>query len=108
MTASPHTLPGSGFVVTVEFVVKPEFVDDFTAAMIENASTSRRNEPGCRQFDVCVLPSDRATIFLYEIYDDRAAFDAHLAMPHFKAFDAKVAPWVATKTVRLYERIDPA
>ena len=96
------------FVVTVEFVIKPEFVGEFTAAMIENASTSRRDEAGCRQFDVCVLPSDPAQIFLYEIYDDRAAFDVHLASPHFKAFDAKVAAWVASKTVRLYGRIDPA
>jgi quinol monooxygenase YgiN len=101
------TRAGSGFVVTVEFVVKPEFLAAFMPAMIENASTSRRVEPGCRQFDVCVLPADRARIFLYEIYDDRAAFDAHLAAPHFKAFDAKVAEWVASKSVRLYERVDP-
>ena len=108
MNQSSATHGSSGFVVTVEFVVKPEFVDAFTAAMIENASTSRRDEPGCRQFDVCVLPADRARIFLYEIYDDRTAFDVHLAAPHFKAFDAKVAEWVASKSVRLYERIDPA
>lgn len=107
MNQPSATRADSGFVVTVEFVVKPQFVEDFTAAMIENASTSRRDEPGCRQFDVCALPGDRARIFLYEIYDDRAAFDVHLAAPHFKAFDAKVADWVESKSVRLYERIDP-
>src|SRR5690349_4403720 len=108
MTNTPAASGTRPFVVTVEFVVKPEFVDDFMPAMIENARTSLRNEAGCSQFDVCVLPTDRAQIFLYEIYDDRAAFDVHLASPHFKAFDAKVADWVATKTVRLYERVEPA
>ncbi|MEM7522936.1 MAG: antibiotic biosynthesis monooxygenase [Pseudomonadota bacterium] len=39
-------------------------------------------------------------MFLYEVYDDAAAFDAHLASDHFKDFDAAVAPMVAAKTVR--------
>jgi quinol monooxygenase YgiN len=56
---------------------------------------------GCRQFDVCVDPADKASVFLYEIYDDRGAFDAHLAAAHFKRFDAAVGPMVASKAVRL-------
>ena len=42
-------------------------------------------------------------VFLYEIYDDRAAFDAHLASPHFRAFDAEVGPWVQDKQVETGE-----
>jgi hypothetical protein len=26
---------------------------------------------------------------------------------HFKAFDRTVAPWIAAKAVRIYERLDP-
>jgi quinol monooxygenase YgiN len=95
------------YVVTVEFVVKQEHAGAFRSAMIENAAASRRDEPGCRQFDVCVAPDDPATIFLYELYDDRAAFDAHVASAHFRTFDARVRDWVARKTVRIYDRIDP-
>jgi autoinducer 2-degrading protein len=94
-------------VVTVEFVVKPEHAATFLPAMIANARASREREPGCRQFDVCAAPGDSATVFLYEVYDDRAAFDAHLATPHFKAFDAAVGPWIERKTVRTYARADP-
>ena len=36
---------------------------------------------------------------LYEIYDDAAAFDAHLATPHFAIFNEATAPLVASKTV---------
>jgi quinol monooxygenase YgiN len=38
--------------------------------------------PGCRQFDVCRDPLDPALFFLYELYDDEAAIQAHLDSPH--------------------------
>ena len=38
-------------------------------------------------------------IVLYEIYDDAAAFDAHLATPHFASFNEATAALVAKKTV---------
>lgn len=95
------------YVVTVEFVAKPEHAPPFREAMIENARASREREPGCRQFDVTLDPADGATIFLYEVYDDRAAFEAHCASAHFRDFDERTRDWVARKTVRIYERIDP-
>ena len=60
------------------------------------------------QFDVCVDPTKPESVFLYEVYADRAAFDAHLAAEHFKAFDRTVSDWVTTKTVRTYGRLDHA
>lgn len=90
------------FVVTVVFTIKPEHVDDFSPAMLENARTSLEVEPGCKQFDVCRDPENPAVTFLYELYDDKAAFQDHLSRPHFKSFDAKVAPWVASKQVKTY------
>jgi quinol monooxygenase YgiN len=95
------------YIVVVDFTILPARVGAFRAAMIDNARASREREPGCRQFDVCADPAEPARIFLYEVYDDRAAFDAHLASPHFRAFDAKVAPWIGAKVVRAFERIDP-
>jgi quinol monooxygenase YgiN len=93
-------------VVTVVFEPRPEHALAFRAAMIENARASREREPGCRQFDVCADPASGA-VFLYELYDDRAAFDAHLATPHFRAFDAATRDWIARKDVRLYDRLAP-
>ena len=94
------------FVVTVEFTVHPQHLEAFRERMLENARTSLAREAGCRQFDVCVDPAQPAGIFLYEVYQDRAAFDAHLAAPHYVAFADAVAPWVATKTVRTYQRLE--
>jgi quinol monooxygenase YgiN len=95
------------YVVVVDFTVKPEFVEAFREEMVKNARASREREPGCRQFDVCIAPGDPASIFLYEVYDDRAAFDAHLTTPHFLAFNEGTVPWLAAKTVRTLERIEP-
>jgi quinol monooxygenase YgiN len=94
------------FVVTVHFAAKPEYREAFRGAMIENAKASRETEPGCRQFDVCESP-DGESIFLYEIYDDEAAFRAHLATAHYSKFSEITAPWVAEKRVVTYHRLDP-
>lgn len=95
------------YIVTVEFSVKPGQVAEFMPLMVENARASREAEPGCRQFDVCADPGAPHLVFLYEVYDDRAAFDAHLATEHFKSFDKRVGPMLAGKVVRTYLRKDP-
>jgi len=95
------------YVVTVEFEIKEENLGAFRAQMIANARASREREQGCLQFDVCADPAKAQRIFLYEVYADRAAFDAHLAAEHFKTFDRTVAPWIAAKTVHTYARLDP-
>ncbi|MCV2888793.1 antibiotic biosynthesis monooxygenase [Ruegeria sp. XHP0148] len=90
------------FAVTVSFRIHPERMAAFLPLMIENARASRDLEPGCRQFDIC---RDGGEIFLYEIYDDRRAFDAHLASAHYRTFDVAVADMVVEKTVRFYEEV---
>jgi quinol monooxygenase YgiN len=95
-----------GYAVAVVFRAKPEHRDDFRKAMLENAAASRTEEPGCRQFDVCES-ADGTEIFLYEIYDDEAAFNAHLQTEHYKRFNAAVTPWTAHKQVTKYRLIAP-
>ncbi|WP_372574311.1 putative quinol monooxygenase [Ruegeria jejuensis] len=92
------------FAVTVTFTLKPGLRDAFLPLMVENAASSLRDEPGCQQFDVC-LGQDPNTVFLYEIYDDSAAFDAHLESTHFKSFDRAVAAMIAAKVVHQYAEV---
>lgn len=92
------------FAVTVTFTLMPGAKDAFLPKMVENASTSLREEPGCLQFDVC-LGSDPETVFLYEVYDNSAAFDAHLESTHFKSFDASVAGMIAYKVVHQFSEV---
>ena len=94
------------YVVTVVFVARPEHRAEFRREMVANATASRTQEPGCRQFDVCESP-DGSGIFLYEIYDDEAAFQAHLATEHYRRFNSRTTPWVAEKRIVKYARISP-
>ncbi|WP_424985567.1 putative quinol monooxygenase [Microbulbifer sp. S227A] len=93
------------FAVVVTFRIRPEHIDAFLPEMMQNAATSLAVEPGCHRFDVCTDEERRDEVFLYELYEDRAAFDVHLHSPHFLAFDDKVAPMIATKQVRTYDQV---
>ncbi|GAB5463250.1 putative quinol monooxygenase [Tritonibacter mobilis] len=95
------------YVVTVTFTLHPGCLSEFLPLMVENARLSRAEEPGCRQFDVCTARVEGAVdeVFLYEVYDDDAAFAAHLESAHFKTFDAAVAGLVAAKDVRLFGEV---
>ena len=92
------------YVVTVEFKLHADRAAEFLALIRENARTSLQVEQGCRQFDVCHDPEDPAYVFLYELYDDRAAFEAHLATEHFRNFDQLSRSMVSDKQIRLLER----
>ncbi|KUF10048.1 putative quinol monooxygenase [Pseudoponticoccus marisrubri] len=91
------------FAVTVTLTLHPGTRAAFLPLMTENARRSLADEPGCRQFDICTDGAEQ--VFLYEIYDSAAAFDAHLDSAHFKAFDAQVAGMIAEKTVTTWDEV---
>jgi quinol monooxygenase YgiN len=88
-----------GFVIMVDFTVKPGSMAAFRALVDANARTTCRDEAGCRRFDVLAPAGEDARVVLYEIYDDRAAFAAHLASAHYAAFNRDSAGHVAGKRV---------
>jgi quinol monooxygenase YgiN len=90
--------------VTVRFHVRSGHGDEFFERVRRQAKDSLDREPACRLFDVCRSPQNPLEIFLYEIYDDEAAFASHLKMPHFLAFDADTAGWVEGKLVEKWEK----
>jgi len=74
------------FVIVVEFHLKPGARSQFRSLIDANADASVRNEPGCLQFDVLEPEGEGDRVMLYEIYSDKAAFDAHLQTEHFRIF----------------------
>jgi (4S)-4-hydroxy-5-phosphonooxypentane-2,3-dione isomerase len=89
----------SAFVVIVDLLLKPESRERCLALIQENAAASRRLEKGCRRFDVCVPRDGSPRVFLYEIYDDEAAFKAHQETPHFKSFIAASDPYIQERRI---------
>jgi quinol monooxygenase YgiN len=94
-----------GYVVLVEFRLKSGSRGDFRPLVDENARTSARDEAGCRRFDVIEPAGDPDAVLLYEIYDDRAAFDAHVASRHYARFDSASAGYVVGKSVTVGELV---
>jgi autoinducer 2-degrading protein len=78
------------FVNAVDLDVVPAERENFLAAIKENGAAAAR-EPGCRRFDILNLSNDPNHFFLYEVYDNEAAYKAHRETEHFKKFAATVA-----------------
>lgn len=98
-------MPNSPYVVSVEIVIKPERVAEFLPLILENATTSLRQESGCQVFDVCQAPDNETQFLLYEVYDDEAAFQHHLKTEHFLKFDRQTASDIQSKIVRIFARL---
>ncbi|MGP1615500.1 MAG: putative quinol monooxygenase [Pollutimonas bauzanensis] len=89
----------------VEFKIKPEFVEDFALAIQKNAASALEHEAGCRYFDICRDPADASLFFLYELYENEDAIEAHRNSKHYQEFAALSTDWVAGKSVRKMRRI---
>jgi (4S)-4-hydroxy-5-phosphonooxypentane-2,3-dione isomerase len=95
------------YVVWVTFALRPGSQEAFIELVSDNARRSLA-EPGCRRFDVLLPVAADAPLALYEIYDDAAAFDAHLATRHYREFAAAAAPLVVHKAVQAYALKQPS
>lgn len=83
----------------VDLDIVPAELDKYMAAIKENGAATVK-EPGCRQFDILVLASNPNHVFLYEVYDNEAAYKAHRESDHFKKYAATTANMVAKRDAR--------
>ncbi len=86
------------FVVHVHARVKPEFVEPFKKATVENARASVE-EPGVARFDVMQQPGDPARFILVEAYRTPEATAAHKETRHYQTWRDAVAPMMAEPRV---------
>jgi len=81
-------------IVHVHVRVKPESVEAFKAATIENARHSIK-EPGIARFDVVQQQDDPTRFVLIEAYRTVEATAAHKETDHYRAWREAVAPMMA-------------
>lgn len=74
--------------------VKAGSASAFLSAINANAAASVATEPGCLVFDVSQDREDPDVIYLYEIYRDDAAYEAHTQTAHFRDSRPLVEPLV--------------
>jgi autoinducer 2-degrading protein len=87
------------FINAVDLDIVPTEMEKYLVAIKENGAASVQ-EPGCRQFDILLLASNPNHIFLYEVYDNEAAYQAHRTTDHFKKYAATTANMVAQRNAR--------
>lgn len=95
------------FVVIAEFEALEGRLDSFLTVARDDATRSVADEPGCKQFDIVIDEAAPNSVIFYETYVDRAAFDAHLATPHFARFAAAWPNFAREKRVRFATRHAP-
>lgn len=86
------------YAITIVFEPKPGHAQALTDACLAAVAPSRA-EPGNLFFDVLVSDSPSEVVF-YEAYVDEAAFQAHMAAPHTKAWQEAALPLLERSTLR--------
>ncbi|MCX7827140.1 MAG: antibiotic biosynthesis monooxygenase [Verrucomicrobiae bacterium] len=81
-------------IVHVHVHVKPECVEAFKQASIENARNSLQ-EPGIARFDVCQQTDDPTRFVLVEVYRTPDAPAKHKETAHYAKWRDAVAPMMA-------------
>ncbi len=81
-------------VTCVTVYVKPEHVEDFMKASIENHKASVK-EPGTKRFDFLQCKDDSTRFLFYEAYESKEAAAAHKETAHYKKWKETVADWMA-------------
>jgi quinol monooxygenase YgiN len=100
-------MPGSLIVVHVHARVKPDAVEAFRAASLENARDSL-HEPGVARFDVVQSTEDPTRFVLVEVYRTADAPAAHKATVHYARWRDAVADLMAEpRTAARYVNVAP-
>jgi (4S)-4-hydroxy-5-phosphonooxypentane-2,3-dione isomerase len=100
-------MAGSLIVVFVQAHIKPEAVEAFRAASLENARQSVE-EPGVARFDVVQSTEDPTRFVLVEVYRSAEAPAAHKATAHYARWRDAVAPLMAEpRTSARYVNVFP-
>ena len=92
------------FVAAVDLDIAPGQIDAYIAAVKENGAAAVK-EPGCREFNISVSEKDPNHVFLFEVYDNAAALEAHRATDHFKKYAATVKEMVAKREIRVLSSV---
>ena len=93
--------------VHVHVHVKPEFVNAFRQATVENARNSVQ-EPGIARFDVVQQTDDATRFVLLEAYRTADALDRHRDTAHYAQWRDAVADMMAEPRSRVeYSNVFP-
>jgi quinol monooxygenase YgiN len=110
-TGPPAAKPGRPYGRIVIFTLLEDRVADFDRLAEQTAEEVRTGEPDTLVYVIHLVPNAPMQRIFYEIYRDRAAFDAHESQPYMQRFVAERRSCVlATNVIELrlkYAKVAP-
>ena len=83
--------------------------EDAVRAAILGIIPDVRKEKGCLRYDLHVLKAGGDRFMFYEIWEDKAAFEAHGVAPHMMAYRERVKDLLETPAeVSIWSAVDVA
>lgn len=90
----------------VNIRIRPGMREAFLEAFAINTEGTRR-EPGNLRFDVLCDPEDSHNLYIYEVFRDEAALEAHRQTEHYRRCVALIDPMSESRRGKQYfEAID--
>ncbi len=93
------------FALAVTLVARDGESERVAKGLITLQAASRE-EPGCRLWIAHRSSDDRDRFFLYELYDDDAAFAAHRGSAQFQHYAETIVPLLTERAGLAYETLD--
>jgi (4S)-4-hydroxy-5-phosphonooxypentane-2,3-dione isomerase len=93
-------------VLRVDMLVKPG-AESQCLEIIRKLQENTRQEPGCVYYAGHQSKEDSRRFFMYEVYKDEAALQAHRNAPHFKQYvNGGLDPIVEQRTRELFTTVE--
>lgn len=97
-TSTASGEPSAPYVRIAQLDVDPLRLEEFRAALEENASTSVHVESGVFSLHAVSLKDTLHRFLVFEMYKDEAAYNAHRETAHFRKFFESTHDMVTSRT----------
>ncbi|MCL1939272.1 MAG: antibiotic biosynthesis monooxygenase [Desulfovibrionaceae bacterium] len=95
------------YAISVILDIDPEHIEEFKAAALFHANSSKTQEPGCLGFEVFQSTERPDRFYFHEYYVDKAAVtEVHNKAPYKEAFGQKTGSWIKGKQIEHWNNVD--
>ena len=79
----------------------PEHRDEYLRVLQEEATAVNQAEPHCLNYHVLLGDPDDDVLVIYEVFENRDAFQEHITSPHYEDFTKRVKAFGGPITERI-------
>jgi len=96
--------PAPLYITAVNFEINQQYYADFLKAIQDDGENSIQ-EPGVREFNITFPEQDPNHLFLFIVYDDYAAWDAHQKSAHYGKFIQTTTTMVKSYDFKVFSSV---